>query len=487
MTHRNCAADRSQFIDVSIFTLSRRGFLGAGAAALALMPGRRALGAAGSDIRLVPGPAHAPLLGAGAPTTPVWAYNGAVPGPEIRLRQGTPLRVEVENGLGQDTTIHWHGLRLPNAMDGVPYVTQEPIPPGGRFVYQFTPPDAGTFFYHPHVRGSEQQGRGLYGALIVEEAEPPQVDREALWVIDDWRLGEDGTIDDSFGNGMDMSHAGRRGNVATLNGRDSSAFSVRAGERLRLRLINTANARIFALRFEGHRPVVIALDGQPVAPYEAEGAGIVLPPAGRADLILDMVGDPGASFAVTDDYSNRNAYKFLDLVYDEAPPLRSSPLDMPVALAANPLPEPDLDHARRHEIVLAGGAMGSMRSAILNGEELGIRELAGLGKVWALNGIAAHQVNMPPLLTFERGRTQVLALRNDTAFPHPMHLHGFSFQVISRNGRPNPRREWLDTVLLERDETAELAFVADNPGDWLFHCHILEHMEAGMNAVFRVL
>ena len=157
-----------------------------------------------------------------------------------------------------------------------------------------------------------------------------------------------------------------------------------------------------------------------------------------------------------------------------------------MALPANPLLEPDLANARRHEIVLAGGAMGSMRSAILNGEELGIRELAGLGKVWALNGIAAHRVDMPPLLTFERGRTQVLALRNDTAFPHPMHLHGFSFRVISRNGRPNPRREWLDTVLLERDETAEIAFVADNPGDWLFHCHILEHMEAGMNAVFRV-
>ncbi len=127
------------------------------------------------------------------------------------------------------------------------------------------------------------------------------------------------------------------------------------------------------------------------------------------------------------------------------------------------------------------------RTAIELCAELGIRELAGLGKVWALNGVAAHQVNMPPLLTFERGRTQVLSLRNDTAFPHPMHLHGFAFRVIARNGRPNPRREWLDTVLLEAKETAELAFVADNPGDWLFHCHILEHMEAGMNAVFRVL
>ena len=132
MTHRDTADDSSEDIGASTYALSRRGFLGAGAAAaaLALMPDGRAFGAAGSNVRLVPAPSQVPLLGAGAPATPVWAYNGGVPGPEIRLRQGTPLRVEVENGLGQDTTVHWHGLRLPNAMDGVPYVTQDPISPG---------------------------------------------------------------------------------------------------------------------------------------------------------------------------------------------------------------------------------------------------------------------------------------------------------------------------------------------------------------------
>ena len=176
-----------------MYRSSRRGFLASGATALALtlVPPGRATAATGNH-RLVPGPARVPLLGDGATATPVWAYGGRVPGPEIRLRQGAPLRIAVENRLGQDTTVHWHGLRLPNAMDGVPYVTQAPIPPGGQFVYEFAPPDAGTFWYHPHVRGSEQQGRGLYGALIVEEAEPPKVDRELTWVIDDWRLAEDG-------------------------------------------------------------------------------------------------------------------------------------------------------------------------------------------------------------------------------------------------------------------------------------------------------
>ena len=454
--------------------------------AAALVPlGGDAAAATTKRYRLTPRPALVPLLGPGAPETRVWAYNGRVPGPEIRLRRGQRLRVEVENRLGQETTVHWHGLRIPNAMDGVPYVTQPPIPPGGRFVYDFEPPDAGTFWYHPHMRSAEQQGRGLYGALIVEEYEPPRVDRDVTWVIDDWRLTEEGAIQEPFGKPMDLSHAGRLGNVASLNGRDSGIFQVRAGERLRLRLINTANARIFALKFEDHRPVVIALDGQPVRPHEAEDGRVVLPPAGRADLILDMAGKPGQVSPVVDDY-HRFSYTFLDLVYSNAPPLRASPLDAPVALAANPLPEPDLANARRHEIVLAGGAMGSMRSAILNGVETDIGALARRGKMWAINGVASHRVDMPPLATLERGRTHLLALRNDTAFPHPMHLHGFAFRVLARNGRPSPRREWLDTVLVDPKESVEVAFVADNPGDWLFHCHILEHMEAGMYATLRV-
>jgi FtsP/CotA-like multicopper oxidase with cupredoxin domain len=408
-----------------------------------------------------------------------------VPGPEIRVRQGQRALIEVENRLPQETTVHWHGLRIPNAMDGVPYLTQPPIPPGGRFLYEFEAPDAGTFWYHPHVRSPEQQGRGLYGPFIVEEYESPIVDRDVTWVIDDWRLTESGSLQEPFNHPMDLSHAGRLGNLATLNGRSSSTFEARAGERLRLRLINTANARIFALRFEGHRPVVIALDGQPVKPHEAEKGRIVLPPAARADLILDMEGDPGTAFPVVDDY-HRFAYKFLDLVYSQDPPLRTSPPGDAVAIAANPIPEPDLSSARRHEVILAGGAMGTMRSAILNGVELDLRELAHRGKMWAINGVASHRIDMPPLLTLERNRTHVLSMRNDTAFPHPMHLHGHSFRVLSRNGRPTAYQEWLDTVLVDPNETVEVGFVADNPGDWLFHCHILEHMEAGMYAVIRV-
>jgi FtsP/CotA-like multicopper oxidase with cupredoxin domain len=466
--------------------LSRRQVMGSalGVATASVLPAR--LLSAAAPLRLDPRAGTARFFGEDGPPTPVWCYNGAVPGPELRLRQGERLRIDVGNGLPQETTVHWHGLRIPHAMDGVPDLTQPPIRPGETFRYDFRAPDAGTYWYHPHVRGSEQQGRGLYGVLIVEEPAPPPVDREVVWVIDDWRLTEEGAISEPFDHPHDLSHAGRLGNVATLNGRDSSTFQARAGERLRLRIVNTANARIFALGFEGHRPLVIALDGQPAVPHEPANGRLLIPPAGRADVILDMAGAPGGRYAVTDDYHPRQTYRFLELVYETAPPLRESPRDTPVALAPNPIPEPRLAEAQRHEVVLAGGAMGGLRSAILNGRKLEIRELARAGKVWAMNGVVAHAHVMEPVFECRLGRTQLLAIRNDTAFPHPMHLHGHSFRLLTRDGRPVAGRPWLDTVLLEPEERVEVAFVADNPGDWLFHCHVLEHMLAGMSAVVRV-
>ena len=139
--------------------------------------------------------------------------------------------ITVENRLAEETTVHWHGLRVPNAMDGVPHLTQRPIAPGETFVYEFDVPDAGTYWYHPHQRSFEQVGRGLYGPLIVEEREPIQVDRDVTWVLDDWRLLPDAQISDDFGNFMDASHNGRVGNTVTVNGRIPETFAVRAGER----------------------------------------------------------------------------------------------------------------------------------------------------------------------------------------------------------------------------------------------------------------
>src|SRR5216684_6430803 len=143
-------------------------------------------------------PAVVNLTGDGYPDTAAWAYNGAVPGPELRVRQGERVRIVVTNKLGEDTTVHWHGIRLANAMDGVPGLTQPPIRPGESFTYEFTAPDAGTFWYHPHANTLQQLGRGLAGTLIVEEREPVAVDRDLLWFIEDWRLDENGRIAPGF-------------------------------------------------------------------------------------------------------------------------------------------------------------------------------------------------------------------------------------------------------------------------------------------------
>ena len=253
--------------------LTRRRFL-AGIGGLASVPLLSARGGSASgaqsrlvEARLVAGPARAQLVPAGYPSTQVWAYDGQVPGPTLRQRQGDRLRVEVRNALAEGTTVHWHGVRVPNAMDGVPYVTQPPIAAnGGRFLYEFELRDAGTYWYHPHLGSSGQMGRGLYAPLIVEEHEPPAVDRDVVWMLGDWRLDGQARIVEDFGNFMDASHAGRIGNTVTVNGAIREAFELRAGERIRLRLVNAANARIFSLDFRGHDPVVIALDGHPVEP-----------------------------------------------------------------------------------------------------------------------------------------------------------------------------------------------------------------------------
>ena len=461
--------------------MSRRAFL-SGAAALAAAPflplaaSEKLAGSRLVEARLVAAPDSVQLASSDYPKTAVWAYNGSVPGPTLRARQGDRLRVHVENRLAEPTTVHWHGIRLPNAMDGVPYITQPPIEPGGQFVYEFTVPDAGTYWYHPHQRSFEQSGRGMHGALIVEEREPIRVDRDITWVLGDWRLGRDAAIAGGFGSPMDVTHAGRIGNVVTISGADVDQFAVRAGERIRLRLINAANARVFSLEFLGHRPRVIALDGQPVEPHEPENGTVVLGPAMRADLVIDMNGEPGSVHDIHDGFYRQRPYRLIELAYSREPRRSSIAPDSPIRLRANPLSEPDIKRAERHEIVFTGGMMGDMR---------------GLprGTAWAVNGTPGScGTGRPfdPLLWLKIGQSYVLRLVNDTAWPHPIHLHGHAFRLVTHNDQPTRHREWLDTTLLLPRETAEIAFVADNPGDWMFHCHVLEHQETGMMACLRV-
>ena len=458
--------------------ISRRALLRAGAGLVATTAGRQVSADTGRSYRITAAPGQARLTGHQRRATDVWAYDGTVPGPTLRVRQGEPVRIIVDNRLGQDTTVHWHGIRLPVAMDGVPGISQPPIRPGGTFVYEFTPPDAGTFWYHPHANSLQQLGRGLAGPLIVEEREPVAVDRELLWMVMDWRLKPDGQISAGFGNMMEAAMAGRVGNTVTLNGVVPEDEPVRAGERVRIRLVNGALARIMALRFDGHRPVVVAIDGQPCDPHEPADGRILLGPAMRVDVILDMQGEPGRRYRVLDDFYDGLDYWLTHLAYDARPPVRPHPPDTPLRLPRNPLPAPDLAAAGRLELVLQGGMMGGMAG------------MMGMGRaVWAINGtsmIGDGHADMTPLATLTAGRSYVLILRNDTAWWHPMHLHGHSFRLMRRNSTAVPHDVWSDTVLLAPRDAVEVAFVADNPGDWMLHCHVTDHQTAGLMTVLRI-
>jgi FtsP/CotA-like multicopper oxidase with cupredoxin domain len=321
---------------------SRRSLLAAGGGVVlaSVLPHQLIRAGTSSDKTLVAAEGRARITPEPHPQTGVWCYDGSVPGPEIRLRQGERLRVAVENRLSEDTTVHWHGLRIPNAMDGAPYVTQPPIQPEDTFTYEFTPPDAGTFWYHPHAHSAEQVGRGLMGALVIEEPQPLPVDCDVAWVLGDFRLNDDASIAGGFDNRMEMSMSGRIGNTVTINGRVLDRFPVRAGERIRLRLINAAPARIFGLEFKDHRPLVVAFDGQPVEPHAPEGGRVVLGPAMRTDLILDMTGKPAHSAAVLDTFYKGLEYKLVDISYSDEQPRRAQPLPAPPNCRQTRFPSP---------------------------------------------------------------------------------------------------------------------------------------------------
>lgn len=425
---------------------------------------------------LTAAPARVQLAPAGYPQTRVWAYDGSIPGPEIRVTQGARVTRRLVNDLPQPTAVHWHGIRIDNAMDGVPDLTQKAVPPGGSFDYDFIAPDAGTYWYHTHNRSWEQLGRGLAGPLIVEETGGPEVDRDLTLMISDWRIDEDAALTEDFGAMHDFAHAGRLGNLLTVNGAFEPRIPVRQGERLRLRLINAATARILALGWHGMTGAVVALDGAPLDTPDPETRR-VLAPAQRADLILDVTAAPGAEAFM------------LQIAQDGGYALASFPVETGTSAArgpVQPLPpqgwtEPDLGHARTLDLRMQGGAMrGLPEGATHMGQAMSMRELMQVGMIWSMNGTAG--MTETPLFTLDRGESFRMPLINDTAFAHGIHLHGHHFREL-RDGVPGP---WRDTALIRPGETTEIALVGENPGDWLLHCHMLGHQASGMKSWFRV-
>lgn len=461
-----------------VIDLNRREVL-AGAGATAVAAGVPRLGHAAVPGRRLVADMGREVLKTGSGSLPIdaWCYGGSVPGPILRYRRGERLDVNFENRLAEPSTVHWHGLRPPNGMDGAAPLTQPPVPSGERFRYVFDLNDAGTYWYHTHFRAWNQQDRGLYGIVIVDEQSPPDVDRDLLLVLDDWVLTDRGNLSTNFGNLHEWAHAGRLGNLATINNDADATVSLRAGERVRLRLVNVANAQIFALMLDGHDPVVIAEDGNPVSPWTLDGRELLLGPGQRADLILDAVGAPSSLHSIRA-YTLREEIRLGRFVYDES--LGGSGLvgtDV-TPLEANARPALDLSAARRLQLRMEGGAMSGMGRAMMGGRMRNMRELMRDRRVWAFNGVAGDMD--VPLATLRRGETVVIEMINDTAFPHAMHLHGMHFREVARNGTPIENGAWRDTSLMASDDRVSIAFNAETPGKWMLHCHMVEHQAGGM-------
>ena len=415
-------------------------------------------------------PAPAKLLG----------FNGSTPGPVLRIPQNRVSEINVINSLPEPTAVHWHGLRIDNAMDGVPGMTQDAIAPGGSFRYLLNPPDAGTYWYHSHHRSWQQLARGLAGILIVEEPQAQGFDLDLVFAVDDWRLDDDLQLDEkSFGSLHDWAHGGRLGNYLTVNGQTLPEFQVISGQRIRLRVVNIANARVMTLRFPQGPIWEIAKDGQPVSPRLIEDQTVTLAPAQRIDLVLDLTADPGSLNSV-EVLVRDQVLEVADFRYHQSE-RQAVQGDEPLPLPANPLHLVELAARQDYLTVpmkLEGGAMGRMSEAIYQGETLGVRELARQGQVWAINGFAG--MTEQPLFRVQRGTPISIEINNNNAWPHGIHVHGHHFQDGREPG------VWRDTALLNRGEKTSLRFVADNPGQWLIHCHMVEHQVAGMKTWFEV-
>jgi FtsP/CotA-like multicopper oxidase with cupredoxin domain len=406
----------------------------------------------------------------------------------LRLKQGDWLEARLVNQLQEHTTIHWHGIRLPVAMDGVPYLTQKPVLSGESFTYRFQPPDTGTFFFHPHCNTVEQLGRGLAGVLVVEGDETRPHDHDLVCAYRDWRI-------DGAGKFMPMmtpegaAKAGTFGQHRTINDQEHPVFQVPAGGDIRVRFLNLDMARVIDLGVTGADAWVIATDGNPLAPMKLKSWR--LGPAMRADLSLRAPATPGTRLQLVNYYA---AQPIVMAELEAVGPVLQRPDFVPVPLKPSAIPEPQLAGAETFQLRLSASSTPADLPPDLvlpDGSVLRYADALCLAPntFWALNGqpwpSQSHEVLPPPLVTFQRGRTYVIELINQTPHIHPVHLHGHTFKVLS-SSKGDIVPHFADTTLVAPKERVRIALVADNPGDWMIHCHIIEHQDTGMMGIFRV-
>ncbi len=453
--------------------ISRRAFT-AGVLAAAAAPRLVLAQDAAGFITLKAEKSQMPLLGKIGNSTDVWRFDKAQPIAVLRAKQGQEFKGRFLNLLEQDVWLHWFGVR-----GNAEAMTLNVAPGEANAVdINFTPPDAGTFWFGPLIHASQQRDMGLYGMLIVEEAAPQNFNDVPL-IIDDWKISDDGQMQQGFDNLQDAIGEGRIGNWFTLNGAFKSHIQIDRTRPTRLRVLNAANVRSMNILFKGAEIYVMALDGQPVALKPLGLDALKLAPGQRADLLLaDLKKQIVVSLDLSEDVAEIG---FLD------PIGTASAVELPdnFILPANPLPKlGDLAAAKAFTILIQGGAKGGLKSAIVGDERLDIRTLLEKGLAWALNGVAGP--GGPALFDVASGETVILTLENATSFPQPLHIHGHVWQMIEADGQALESEPWRDTAIVPGLSKIKLAFVADNVGLWAIQSLLAERVDSGLLGAFTV-
>jgi FtsP/CotA-like multicopper oxidase with cupredoxin domain len=476
------------------------------------------------------------------------AYNGSIPGPTLRVAQGSEISVRVRNDGDHEATVHWHGLRLDNAYDGVPHETQAPIPVGGAFTYRLRFPDDGVYWYHPHIREDYGLEMGLYGNIVVDPAGDawPPADREAIITLDDV-LVEDGRIAPFRTAGPTHTAMGRFGNVMLTGGYTTLELGADEGDVVRFFLTNTANTRIFDVAIPRARMKLVAGDSGRVE-HEQWIDSVLLAPSERAvvDVLFDapgtysiehhtpdrlytlgsvQVAPTGATPTLLDAFTTLHTNEELTAERDrlaserERPPDKtlvftaSMPLlygDVPQAAEAYVCPmHPDVTSTVPGTCPKCGMKLVPSDSAPASHGHHAMHHDTGDGlewedlmpeinaqtdasnMLWKLVDEATGAENTAIDWTFTVGDRVKLRLVNtmdgDHPMHHPFHVHGAGrFLVLSRDGEPNDNLVWKDTVLLRAGETVDIILELTEPGRWMAHCHIAEHNQDGMMFSFRV-
>ena len=452
-------------------------------------------------------------------TFTMYGFNGQYPGPLIKAPEKATIIVNFKNSTELPTAVHWHGVRLENRFDGVPFVTQEPVEPGETFRYEVFFRDAGIFWYHPHHREDITQDMGLYGNMMVSSPDPGYfnpVNREEVVMLDDLLIDEAGLF--PFGR-ESATHAlmGRFGNVLLLNGEPAYDLQVRKGETVRFFLTNVSNTRIFNLNF-GDLPVkVVASD---VGRFEREQrvSSVVIAPAER--YIVEVLFDEPGEVLLTNRIQAIDHYlgeyvphvDTLGVVSVSAEPAAESHRAAWETLRENEevIAEMDrfrpyLERAPDHELELTV-RIGELPLPILQmmatdtfyyppvewNDVMPMMNYLSSGRdvTWVLRDAATGKENMEIDWRYTVGDIVKIRVfnnpRSNHPMQHPMHVHGQRFLVLSRDGVPNENLVWKDTAVVPLGSTVDLLVEMSNPGDWMLHCHISEHLETGMKMVFTV-